>query len=286
MTVQNRRLRAAGLAAIVALLAAACGTGASGTGALAAAGSPRAGSVLEAARAAGVLRVANTQANPPYSFVDASNTVVGFDVDVANEIARRIGIGKVEFVAGTFQSFIPGLQTDKWDAVISGLTVTDERRQQVAFSCPYQVNGVSIFVADGDTAIRSQADLAGKRVAVTAGGTQEKQARAIPGVDVLTYDNSTLALSDVAIGRSDAYLGSRFTGAYLAQQNRLPVRPVEGLLSKESNAMAFPKGADDLVAAANTALTAMEQDGTLSTISRRWLGGLDVVRDLPTGRPC
>lgn len=275
------RLCAASLGAIAAVVASACSTGD-----LPATTSPRTGSVLQAARAVGTLRVANSQANPPYSFVDPSNAVVGFDVDVANEIARRIGIARVEFVAGTFQTFIPGLQSNKWDAVVSGLTPTDERRQQVAFSCPYQVNGVSIFVAEGTTGIASVADLAGKRVAVSAGGTQEQQARTIPGATVLTYDTATLALSDLANGRADAYLGSRFTGAYLAQRNRLAIRPVEGFLSMEANAMAFAKDADDLAAAADTALTQMVRDGSLSTISRRWLGGLDMVPELPTDRPC
>lgn len=280
MIVRNRPLLAGALLTVTALLASGCGTTADGAGG-SSAPAARAGNMLEKARSDGVLRVSNTQANPPYSMVGDSNSVVGFDVDVANEVVRRMGIKKVEFVAGTFQTFIPGLQADKWDAVIAGLTITDDRRKQIDFSCPYQVNGVSIFVADSTGEIANQGDLAGKRVAVTAGGTQEEQARAIPGVKkVLTYENSTLALTDVANGRADAYLGSKFTGAYLADKNQLKVKAIDGFLTKESNAMAFPKGQPDLVKAANEALAAMEKDGKLSEISRQWLGGLDIVQDL------
>lgn len=269
------------------VLSTGCGSGTPvGVDNLPAAGQTRDGDVLATARSKGVLRVANTQANPPYSLVDKANQVVGFDVDVANEIARRMGIGKVEFVVGTFQTFIPGLQSDKWDAVIAGLTITDERKKQVDFSCPYQVNGVSIFVADHNTTISQEADLAGKRVAVSAGGTQEQQARAIKGAKVLTYDNSTLALKDVATGRADAYIGSKFTGAYLAEQSGLAVEPVAEYLSSELNGMAFPKGQEELTKAADKALADMISDGTLSKISKQWLGGLDVAEDLRRQPAC
>jgi len=249
-------------------------------------GQARDGDVLAAARSKGTLRIANTQANPPFSLVDQSNKVVGFDADVANELAKRLGIEKVEFVVGTFQTFIPGLQSDKWDAVVAGLAVTDERKKQVDFSCPYQVNGISIFVSDRNTTITKEADLAGKKVAVSAGTKQEQQARAIKGARVLTYDNSTLALRDVATGRADAYIGSKFTGAYLAKQSGLSVKPVEGYLTSEINAMAFPKGQEALTAAANNALKEMIADGTLSTLSRKWLGGLDVVQELRQQPAC
>jgi cystine transport system substrate-binding protein len=269
------------------VLSAGCGSGTpAGVDNLPAAGQSRKGDVLATARSKGVLRVANTQANPPYSLVGKSNQVTGFDVDVANEIARRLGIEKVEFVVGTFQTFIPGLQAGKWDAVIAGLTVTDERKKQVEFSCPYQVNGVSIFVSDRTTGIATEADLAGKRVAVSAGSKQEEQARKISGAKVLTYDNSTLALKDVATGRADAYIGSKFTGAYLAEKNGLAVKPVEGYLSSEVNAMAFPKGQGELTEAANKALADMISDGTLSTMSRHWLGGLDVAAELRQQPAC
>lgn len=264
-----------------------CGSGTpSGANNLPAAGKAREGDVLATARSKGVLRVANTQANPPYSMIDKSTKVVGFDIDVANEVAKRMGIAKVEFVPGTFQTFIPGLQSDKWDAVIAGLTITDERKMQVDFSCPYQVNGVSIFVTEQNTTISTEADLAGQRVAVSAGGTQEQQAQKIKGAKVLTYDNSTLALKDVATGRADAYIGSKFTGAYLAERSGLAVKPVADYLSSELNGMAFPKGQEELTKAADNALAEMISDGTLSKISRQWLGGLDVAAELRQQPAC
>lgn len=245
------------------------------------------GNLLGKVRDSGTIRVANTQVNPPFSFVDESNDVVGFDVDVTEELADRLGIDKVEYVSGTFQTFIPGLQSDKWDAVIAGLTITEERESQVDFSCPYLVNDISVFAASGSDAadgLDDEEDLVGKRVAVTAGGVQEEQVSEISGVDVLTYDNATLALRDVDTGRADLYIGAKFTGAYLAEKNDLDVEPVdtqlEGLLASEITAMAFPKGQQELTAAANKALAGMIEDGTLSKLSRDWFAGLDMVKSL------
>jgi cystine transport system substrate-binding protein len=229
----------------------------------------------------GVIRVANSQTQPPWNYLDANNQPVGYDVDVANEIARRIGIPKVAFVQGTFKTFIEGIKADKWDIVITGLTVTDERREQVDFSCPYQINGVSIFVNDAETAISGEPDLEGKRIAVTAGTTNETYAReSIPGSAVQTYENTTLALTDVGIGRADAYLGSRFVGAYLAKENGLKAKPLPGFLSSEINAMAFRKGEVALGAAVNGALADMIADGTLTALSKKWLQGEDMAGQL------
>lgn len=276
---RNTMLRSAVCITAVALLTTGCASSA--------ADDSDANSKLEQLRADGVIRVANTQTNPPFSFVDESNNVVGFDVDVAEELAQRMGIDNVEYVVGTFQTFIPGLQSDKWDAVVAGLTITEERQEQVEFTCPYLVNEVSLFAADGTDgvdAIDGEEDLAGWKIAATAGGVQEQKLSEIDGLTPLTYDNATLALRDVATGRADLYVGSKFTGAYLAKQNDLDVGPIDaslsGLLSTEITGIAFARGEEELTEAANQALEGMIADGTLSEISGEWFGGLDVVEGL------
>lgn len=247
------------------------------------------GDVLDRVRNAGTVRVALTEANPPWNFVDAaSSRPTGYDVDVANELARRLNVGKVEFIASNFQSFIEGVRANRFDMVISGQTITPQRSEQVDFSRPYEVNGVSIFVQAGNRSINGPSDLAGRRVGVSAGTTQEKLARdKITGADVRTYDNATLGLTDLGHGGVDAVLVSRFQGSFLADRNGLPVRPVDGLLEREINGMSFKKDSPRFKQAVDQALTAMIDDGTLSQISRRWLGGLDMaaeLRQLPQNR--
>ncbi|MBI2762045.1 MAG: transporter substrate-binding domain-containing protein [Chloroflexi bacterium] len=279
----NIALAACGSSDKAATTASTPAAAASPAAAVTTAATTQASGMLAQVKSRGVLRVANTQANPPWNFRDDKNDVAGYDIEVAQEIAKRMGIAKVEFVQGTFQTFIPGVQTDKWDIVVAGQTITEERKGQVDFSNPYEVNGVSIFVAQSNTAIKVVEDLKGKRIAVTAGGTQEKFAREqIPNADVKSYENATLALTDVGLGRADAYLGSRFVGAYLAEKTGLKVKPTPGFIEREINAMSFKKGEAAFKAEVDRALAAMIADGTLSRISQKWLGGLDMVEELKT----
>ncbi len=236
--------------------------------------------VLQRVQDNGTLRVALTQANPPWNYLDDAGKPVGYDVDVAHEVARRIGVEDVEFVASNFQSFIEGVRAGRFDIVISGQTITDERKKQVDFSRPYQVNGVSIFVPAAGGAVSSLADLEGKTVAVSAGTTQEKFAREeIPGVQVKTYQNATLGLTDLSRGNADAMLVSRFQGTYLAKQNQLQVRPVGKLLESEVNAMSFRKGSTEFKKEIDQAISDMMADGTLTRISQQWLD-LDMTQEL------
>ncbi|HET8998827.1 MAG TPA: transporter substrate-binding domain-containing protein [bacterium] len=236
---------------------------------------------LSRLKAAGVLRVANTQASPPWSLLDERNQPAGYDIDVALDLARRLGIPKVSFIQSTFADFIPGVQSDRYDIVISGQTITDERLKQVDFSVPYEVNGVAIFVGSSNQSLKTLADLSGRRIGVTAGGTQETFAReSIPRADVRTYSNAILALTDLHVGRIDAALYSKFTGAFLAERHGLKVRPLPTLLNYEVNGMSFKKGQADLKAAVDNAVVAMIADGTLTKISKKWLGGLDMAADL------
>lgn len=235
--------------------------------------------LLQRVKSAGVIRVAQTQANPPWNFLE-NGKPAGYDVDVAHELARRLGIGRVEFVPSNFQSFIPGVQAGRFDAVISGQTITEERKNQVDFSRPYEVNGISIFVAK-DSAIGGVTDLKGRTIAVTAGTTQAAFAKkTIPDAEIKTYDNATLGLTEVGTGRADAALVSRFQGAFLAEKNGLAVKPTGPLLESEVNGISFAKGSTAFKQAVDTALGDMIADGTLSAISKKWLGGLDMAAEL------
>ncbi|GII56619.1 cystine transporter subunit [Planotetraspora thailandica] len=225
--------------------------------------------------------MALTEANPPWNFLDGGDHPVGYDADVANELARRLRIGRVDFVGSDFASFVGGIRADRFDIVISGQTITARRRTQVDFSRPYAVNEVSIFIRQDNDAIAGVKDLAGKKIAVSEGTTQADFARTgIPEADVRTYKNATLGLTDLAQGRADAALISRFQGVYLAQNKGLPVKPVGPTLQREVLGMSFRKGSLPFKQAVDQAINAMIADGTLSTFSRRWLNGIDMAAEL------
>lgn len=264
---EHARPRTLWLAAVVALVIAACNSGTPGPG-----GSGSGGTLLDRVKAAGVLRVANPQTSPPYSFRDDADAVAGFDVDMANELAERMGIAEVEFIQGAFDTFIPGVESDKWDIVIAGQAITEARRLKVDFSIPYRVSKVSIFVNASDSTIETLADLVGKRIAIPAGASQLRIAEGVEDAEILTYENATLALTDLGLGRADAYLGSRFVGLFLATQAGLEVKPTDAVLELEHNGMSFKKGEVAFKAEVDRVILAMIADGTLKTLSEKWFG--------------
>lgn len=244
------------------------------------------GDTLDQVHRSGLLRVALTEANPPWNFLDREGRLRGYDVDVAREVTRRINAARVTFIGTDFSTFIGGIRAGKYDIVISGQTVTPERRKQVDFSRPYALNSVSMFVHAGNSAIHGPADLPGKKIGVSEGTVQAEYARTqIRHAKVKTYRNAILALEDLSWGRSDAVLVSRFQGDYLAEHRGLAIVPVGQNLHDYPLSMSFRKRSPAFEAAINMAINAMIDDGTLSAISRRWLHGRDVVAELGATRP-
>ena len=169
--------------------------------------SAQAADLLTTARTAGVIRIANTQSTPPWTMLDDQNQAAGYDVDVARELTKRLGVAKVVFVADSFKNFVEGLRASKYDLVMNDLTPTPERAKQVDFAAPYGVEDFKVFVRSDNADIHGQADLAGKRVGVTTGSSNESWARAhLVKSDIKTYDNGALVFSDLANKRIDEVL--------------------------------------------------------------------------------
>ena len=230
---------------------------------------------------AGVLRVANPQTSPPYSFRDENDELLGFDVDFANEIGERMGL-EIEFIQGTFDTFIPGLDTDRWDVVIAGQAITEERLEQVDFSHPYRVSTVTIFLNCDDPTlddVTDLPDLEGRSIAVLAGSSDVERAESVPDAELVTYENATLALTDLDLGRVDSYIGSRFVGSYVARESGLNVCPTAAALTLEQNAMSFSKGEEAFKAEMDRLVLEMIADGTIAELSVKWFGPDEDVTD-------
>lgn len=223
---------------------------------------------------AGLLRVANPQTSPPYSFRDADDELLGFDVDFANEIGERMGL-EIEFIQGTFDTFIPGLDTNRWDVVIAGQAITEERLEQVDFSHPYRVSSVTIFLNCDDAElanVHDLPDLAGRSIAVLAGSSDVERAESVPDAELLTYENATLAMTDLDLGRVDSYIGSRYVGTYVAEESGLNVCATDAELTLEQNAMSFNKGEEAFKAEMDRMVLEMAEDGTIAELSTKWFG--------------
>jgi len=233
----------------------------------------QAADLLAQAKASGTLRVANTQSSPPWSMLDESNNPVGYDVAIAKEVGKRIGVPNVVFVADSFKNFVEGLKTGKYDLVMNDLTPTPAREQQVDFGDPYGVEDFRIFVPAGNTDIKGKDTLKGKRVGVVTGSSNETWARAhLKDSDIRSYDNGALIFNDLGSGRIDAVIISHFGGMKYANVNHLPVKEVGEPLIYQLSAPAIVKGQPALRTSVNKAIAEMMADGTIEAIAKKWVG--------------
>lgn len=228
---------------------------------------------LASIQAAGVIRIANTQSSPPWTLLDDKNQPSGYDVAIAREVAKRIGVPNVVFVADSFKNFVEGLKAGKYDLVMNDLTPTPEREKQVDFAAPYGVEDFRIFVRADNADIKGVADLVGKRIGVTAGSSNETWALShLKRSQIRSYDDGGLVFSDLGSGRLDAVIISHFGGMKYANVNHLPVKEVGEPLIYQLSAPALAKGRPDLLAAVNQAIAGMKADGTIERLAKIWVG--------------
>jgi cystine transport system substrate-binding protein len=221
----------------------------------------------------GEVRVANTQASPPWSYLNDQNQPDGYDVAVAKEVMKRIGIKKVTFVADSFKNFIEGLKTAKYDVVMNDLTPTAERDKQVDFSEPYGVEEFRIFVLDSNTDIHNQQDLAGKSDGATAGTTNESWSREhLIHSQIKAYENGGLVFNDLGNGRVDSVISSFFGGEKYRKANNLPIKAVGEPLTFQLSAAAVQEGHTSLQQAISHAVESMIKDGTIDKLTQKYIG--------------
>lgn len=222
----------------------------------------------------GLLTVGSDVAFPPFEFKDEkTQEIVGFDVDLAKEIGKRLGL-KVEFVPANFDSIIPALKANKFDCVISAMTITEEREKQVDFSDPYIDSDQSLAVKTGSP-IKSTKDLKGKVVGVQRGTTGELKAKELQqqfGIkEVRAYDDTLLAFEDLKAGRVDAVVNDLPVTAYLVKRQP-EIQIVEVIKTGEKYGVAFREDQDDLREAFNKVLAEIKADGTYDQIYEKWFG--------------
>ncbi|WP_318835774.1 transporter substrate-binding domain-containing protein [Burkholderia cepacia] len=220
----------------------------------------------------GTIRIANTQTSPPWSALDNNNQPAGYDVDVAREVAKRMGL-KVVFVGDSWNNFVQGLKSGKYDLVMCDLTPTSERAKQVDFSVPYGVEDFRIWVNEKNSTVRSPSDLAGKKVGVVTGTSNEVWSRShLKNSIFVDYDNDGLLFSDLANGRIDATIQSHFGGLAQRDSNHLPVKEVGEPLTFQLSAAAMNKGNSALQNSVNRAVSEMLADGTIDRLGKKWVG--------------
>ncbi|MDR3518162.1 MAG: ABC transporter substrate-binding protein [Azospirillaceae bacterium] len=228
---------------------------------------------LQTIKSAGVFTFANSGAYPPFSFVNDKNEVVGFDVDIGNEIAKRLGVKGVA-VSTAWDGIIAGLLASKYDSIIGSMTITAEREKAVDFVGPYYHSGRGVFVAEGSS-IQSLDDLKGKTIGVTLGETHEKWARERGGWEIRTYKGLPELFLELKTGRVQAIVVDSIPVAVAIKQTGEKIRKLDTPNldgGADKIGIAIRKGNPDLKAATQKALDDMMADGTYAAISTKWIG--------------
>lgn len=227
---------------------------------------------LERVKKAGVLTIGLDDSFPPMEFRDDKNNLIGFDIDVAKEIGKKLGV-KVQHIPTEWSGIIEALKTSKFDMIMATLSITDERKKQILFSDPYIMEGQIIAVKKGNTSIKTADDLKGKIVACQLGTTGQEAAKKVQGIKELKpYDKITEAFYDLKIGRVDAIVVDELVGRYYISKNAADYEVLPQKLTDEPVGIGFKKQDTELKDAVQKAMDELKAEGTLSKISEKWFG--------------
>ncbi|GAB6181969.1 basic amino acid ABC transporter substrate-binding protein [Desulfotomaculum defluvii] len=209
----------------------------------------------------------------PFEFTETSTgKYIGFDVELMEAICNEVGY-EMEFRSMGFDGLIAALQANQIDAVISAMTITDERKKAVDFSDPYYKSGLIVAVQASNNEITSFEDLKGKKLAVQSGTTGALQAEKITDKDKITYfTSSDQALLELKNGAVDAVVNDYPVSAYFIQQGNDEIKLVGEILSSEEYGIAVPKGETETLEKINAGLKAIKENGKYTEIYKKWFG--------------
>lgn len=224
---------------------------------------------LERVRKAGEISFAMSGGYPPFNFFNESNELVGFDVDVAREVATRLGV-TLKPVTTEWSGIIEGLRSGVYDGILGSMAVTEDRLKVVNFSTPYYYSGAQMMVKK-DSSFTSPEDLRGRTVGVVTGTTFADDAARLGVGEVKLYKDDTQTLTELSSGVVDGVITDRVVGVNAMNSGRFEIAPLGAPLRSEDIAVAFNTNDDTLLAAVDQVLKAMHEDGTLARLSVKWL---------------
>ncbi|WP_349408054.1 transporter substrate-binding domain-containing protein [Pseudalkalibacillus sp. SCS-8] len=203
----------------------------------------------------------------PFSTTDASGEMSGFDIEVAEAVAKELGLepNQKKF---KFASIVEGVKTGRFDAAVASHTITDERKKAVDFSTPYYYSGPQIFTRP-DSDIQKKADLEGMEIAVSKGSTYAEMAEEVTD-NIKIYDSDVTALEALSKGKHDAVITDFVTGKEAIGKG-FTIEARE-LLGRSEQAIAVSKDNDKLLEDINAALETLRENGKLKELSEKYFG--------------
>ena len=246
------------------------------------------------------ITIASEGASPPWNAIDSTGKLIGFDIDVGKELCQRMTV-ECRFVPQDWDGIIPALTVGKFDAILSGMAITEKRKKSIAFSQPYAggfnqlVVRKDLGLGDTDTSKKLnltvidpekqalldqlRAALAGKTLGVLRSSNSEAVLNELFGkvATIRSYDSQDNMHLDLAAGRIDGGLADYFTWkTFLDSKDGEIARfygpELSGGLWGPGVGVGIRQADEDLVEAFNTAITAATEDGTLKRLSLQWFG--------------
>ncbi len=233
------------------------------------------GDAVSALKERGVFVLGLDDSFPPLGFRSENNEVVGYDIDLAKEVAKRLGVDfraqPIDWDAKEME-----LETGKIDCIWNGFTITEERKNALSFTEAY-LNNDQVLVVRADSGIKSLADMKGKIVGIQSGSSAQEAvddnadfAKSIAKT-IMFKDNIT-ALNDLDIGGVDGVVMDSVVANYSIAQTKKPFNVINESLANEGYGIGFRKNEPELRDAVWTILKEMQKDGTVAAISQKWFG--------------
>lgn len=212
---------------------------------------------------------------PPMGFRDENNEITGFDVDLAKEVCKRLGI-KLTLQQIVWETKEQELNSGKIDCIWNGFTITDERKKQVLFTKPYMSNR-QVLVVKSDSTLASLDDFSGKKVALQAGSSAADALAAAADFkdklgEVVEFEDNMLALMDLEKGGVDAVLMDEVVADYNIKAGKVNAKVLDDALAPEEYGIGFRMADNALMTKVQETLDAMEKDGKFAEISEKWFG--------------
>lgn len=222
---------------------------------------------LDKIKEKGVIVMATSPDYPPFETVDDAGNVVGFDIDLANEIAKELGV-EIDLKEMSFGTIIDAVRNGQVDIGISGFSITPDRLESVDMTDPYLIGG-QVIVTTSDSGVNGPEDLNGEKVAVGMGSTCEKAAMTIEGAEVVSLDDFNLGFVMLENGSVKAVVADISVANDYIEKNDNFVIAGEPLTYEET-AIVVKKGNDDLTEALNKIIKELKENGKIDELKSKW----------------
>jgi polar amino acid transport system substrate-binding protein len=218
----------------------------------------------------GILMGGSDTAFPPFEFSDGKGGYIGFDIDILTAVSKKMGL-ELEVVPTAWDGIIPALVSERYDVIMSAMSITDERLEQINFSDSYYRNDLAI-TTPVDKPIPTAEGLVGKVVGVQVDTTGQFAVEKIEGVkEIKKYENIITALQDLEAGRVEAVVNDEPSNAFQVKDKDNLANT--GIIEVDDEyGFGIKKEKEDLLAAINQALKELEDEGVYELIRAKWFG--------------